>query len=151
MDEAFRLGDRVAVMSQGRLLQHDRPAVLITQPADPFVSQLIGSGDRSLKLLSLTTAGEVVEPGSVAGPHGAVVGDARATCWPNSSGAERQLRRSSGPTATPIGHVTLARILARGTAGNMSRSALAARLAVLGLLLAFLVAPQAFAPVCSRR
>ena len=26
MDEAFRLGERVAVMSQGRLLQYDRPA-----------------------------------------------------------------------------------------------------------------------------
>ena len=64
IDEAFRLGDRVAVMSQGRLLQHDRPAMLITRPADPFVSQLIGSGDKSLKLLSLTTAGEVAQPGN---------------------------------------------------------------------------------------
>ncbi len=63
IDEAFRLGDRVAVMSQGRLLQHDRPAALITRPADPFVSQLIGSGDKSLKLLSLTTAGEVAATG----------------------------------------------------------------------------------------
>ncbi len=35
IDEAFRLGDRVAVMSQGRLLQHDRPEVLLTQPGGP--------------------------------------------------------------------------------------------------------------------
>ena len=34
IDEAFRLGDRVAVMSEGRLLQYDRPTQLITQPAD---------------------------------------------------------------------------------------------------------------------
>ena len=60
MDEAFRLGDRVAVMSGGRLLQYDRPEVLLTRPADPFVSQLTGSADRALKLLSLTTAGETV-------------------------------------------------------------------------------------------
>src|ERR1700756_909864 len=39
MDEAFRLGHRVAVMSGGRVLQYDRPAVLLTQPADPFVSR----------------------------------------------------------------------------------------------------------------
>ena len=29
IDEAFRLGDRVAVMSEGRLLQYDRPEVLV--------------------------------------------------------------------------------------------------------------------------
>jgi len=63
MDEAFRLGDRVAVMRQGRVLQHDRPAVLLTRPADPFVTRLSGTADRALRLLSLTTAGELAEPG----------------------------------------------------------------------------------------
>ena len=29
MDEAFRLGARVAVMSEGRVLQYDRPAALL--------------------------------------------------------------------------------------------------------------------------
>ena len=43
MDEAFRLGNRVAVMSEGRLLQYDRPAVLLTRPADPFVTRMTGS------------------------------------------------------------------------------------------------------------
>src|SRR3981189_1632812 len=57
MDEAFRLGDRVAVMSHGRLLQYDRPAVLLTRPADPFVSRMTGASDRAMRLLSLTTAG----------------------------------------------------------------------------------------------
>src|SRR5271154_1902920 len=64
MDEAFRLGSRVAVMSQGRVLQYDRPAVLITRPADPFVSQMTGLADRAMRLLSLTTAGEVAVPGA---------------------------------------------------------------------------------------
>ena len=35
MDEAFRLGDRIAVMSQGRVLQYDRPAVLLTRSRRP--------------------------------------------------------------------------------------------------------------------
>src|SRR5205807_1620060 len=56
MDEAFRLGDRVAVMSHGRLLQYDRPAVLLTRPADPFVSRMTGVSDRAMRLLWLTTA-----------------------------------------------------------------------------------------------
>ena len=42
MDEAFHLGDHVAVMSSGKLLQYDRPAVLLTRPADPFVSRMTG-------------------------------------------------------------------------------------------------------------
>jgi osmoprotectant transport system ATP-binding protein len=68
MDEAFRLGDRIAVMSQGRVLQYDRPAKLLTDPADPFVARMTGSADRALKLLSLTTAGEA----AVVGATGAV-------------------------------------------------------------------------------
>ena len=68
MDEAFRLGSRVAVMSRGRLLQYDRPAVLLMHPADPFVSQLTGLADRAMRLLSLTTAGEAAVPDSSAAP-----------------------------------------------------------------------------------
>ena len=60
MDEAFRLGARVAVMSQGRLLQYDRPAELLAQPADSLVARMTGVADRALRLLSLTTAGELV-------------------------------------------------------------------------------------------
>ena len=67
MDEAFRLGDRIAVMSQGRVLQYDSPAMLLTRPADPFVARMTGSADRALKLLSLTTAGEAAAPGTADG------------------------------------------------------------------------------------
>jgi osmoprotectant transport system ATP-binding protein len=68
MDEAFRLGDRVAVMSHGQLLQHDRPAVLLTRPADQMVARMTGLTDRALRLLSLTTAGEAASPGGPDGP-----------------------------------------------------------------------------------
>ena len=69
MDEAFRLGDRIAVMSQGRVLQYDRPAALLTHPADPFVARMTGSADRALKLLSLTTAGQAAQDGPASGPE----------------------------------------------------------------------------------
>src|SRR5437763_1504394 len=68
MDEAFHLGDRVAVMSLGRVLQYDRPAVLLTRPADPFVARMTGDSDRAMRLLSLTTAGEAALPGASEGP-----------------------------------------------------------------------------------
>ena len=37
IEEAFRLGDRVMIMNEGRLLQFDTPANIIHSPADPFV------------------------------------------------------------------------------------------------------------------
>jgi len=68
MEEAFRLADRVAVMSAGKVLQYDTPAVLLRQPADPFVSRLTGLADRAMRLLSLVTAGEAALPGAAEGP-----------------------------------------------------------------------------------
>ena len=113
MDEAFRLGDRVAVMSQGRLLQYDRPTKLITHPADPFVSQLTGSSDRSLKLLSLTTAGEAAEPGLADGPKVPASATLREVLaellWSGATAAQ-----VLGPDRVVIGRLELASILARG-------------------------------------
>ena len=68
MEEAFRLADRVAVMSAGKVLQYDSPAVLLRHPADPFVSRLTGLADRAMRLLSLVTAGEAALPGAAEGP-----------------------------------------------------------------------------------
>ena len=69
IDEAFRLGNRVAVMSEGKVLQYGRPAELLTRPADPLVARMTGVADRAMKLLSLTTAGEAAEPGQSGGPE----------------------------------------------------------------------------------
>jgi multiple sugar transport system ATP-binding protein len=41
--EAMTMGDRVAVMNSGRLLQVDRPQVLYERPANEFVAGFIGS------------------------------------------------------------------------------------------------------------
>lgn len=67
IDEAFRLGDRIAVMHQGRLLQNDTPERLVAAPADPQVAELIGSGERSLRLLARRTVSELAEPGEAPG------------------------------------------------------------------------------------
>ena len=67
MEEAFHLGDRIAVLDQGRLLQFAEPAQLVAHPADEFVARLCGTADRAFKLLSLTTAGEAAEPGPADG------------------------------------------------------------------------------------
>jgi osmoprotectant transport system ATP-binding protein len=113
MDEAFRLGDRVAVMSGGKLLQYDRPAELLTRPADPFVSRMTGVSDRAMKLLSLTTAGEVALPGGSDGPTVAASANLREVLselvWRGAGSAA--VRDEDG---TACGHVTVDAILARG-------------------------------------
>jgi thiamine transport system ATP-binding protein len=43
-DEAFTIGDRVAVLSQGRLLQVDEPAELWSRPASREVAEFLGYG-----------------------------------------------------------------------------------------------------------
>jgi len=43
INEAFKLGDRVMVMNEGRLLQFDEPREIVRHPADDFVSTLMES------------------------------------------------------------------------------------------------------------
>jgi len=62
MDEAFHLGNQIAVMSQGKLLQCSTPEKILTEPADPFVQQLTGTSDRALKLMSLLPLKESMAP-----------------------------------------------------------------------------------------
>ena len=53
IDEAIKMGDRIAILRQGsRIAQYDRPEVILSEPADDFVSDFIGSG-ASLKRLNL--------------------------------------------------------------------------------------------------
>ncbi|HEY3179837.1 MAG TPA: ABC transporter ATP-binding protein [Casimicrobiaceae bacterium] len=52
IDEAIRMGTRIAIMRAGKLVQYDTPEVILARPADPFVASFVG-GDRALKRLSL--------------------------------------------------------------------------------------------------
>jgi osmoprotectant transport system ATP-binding protein len=63
IDEAIKMGNRVAVMQTGgRLAQYAPPGELLMHPADDFVARFVGE-DRALKRLALLTAGDVpLEP-----------------------------------------------------------------------------------------
>jgi len=67
MEEAIRLGDRIAVMDKGKIVQCAAPADIIAHPANSFVQELIGAGDRAFRLLSLFAVGDHVEPGEANG------------------------------------------------------------------------------------
>ncbi|OKK02825.1 ABC transporter ATP-binding protein [Streptomyces sp. CB03234] len=53
IEEAVRLGDRIAVYGQGRIEQFDAPATVLGAPATPYVADFVGA-DRGLKRLSVT-------------------------------------------------------------------------------------------------
>jgi osmoprotectant transport system ATP-binding protein len=67
MEEAIQLGDRIAVMDKGKLLQCAPPAEIIAQPATDYVRELVGTTDRAFRLLSLSTVGDHIEPGTAEG------------------------------------------------------------------------------------
>jgi len=63
VDEAVRLGDRIALLKDGHLVQYDRTEVLLEAPANPFVSDFLGQ-DRTLKRLSRVPASALARPGA---------------------------------------------------------------------------------------
>ncbi|NYJ13375.1 osmoprotectant transport system ATP-binding protein [Rhizobium leguminosarum] len=114
MDEAFHLGNQIAVMSQGRLLQCSTPEKILTEPADPFVQQLTGTSDRALKLMSLLPLRESMEPAksglAYALPQSLSLRDALAEMiWQGVDEAAVQ----DGEKA-PVGSISMTRLLELG-------------------------------------
>ena len=59
IDEAIKMGDRIAILREGGVLaQYDTPKEILARPADDFVAKFVGA-DRGIKRLSLTTLGEL--------------------------------------------------------------------------------------------
>ncbi len=59
IDEAIKMGDKIAIMDQGQLVQFDTPENILFSPANEFVEEFVGS-DRSLKVLNLLRATKVM-------------------------------------------------------------------------------------------
>ena len=60
IDEALKLGDRIAVFRQGKIVQCASPDELLAKPANEFVGSFVGQ-DRTLKRLLLVSAGDVTD------------------------------------------------------------------------------------------
>lgn len=71
INEAIKLGDRLAIMKDGELIQYDTVDEILQNPEDEFVEDLLGQ-DRNLKALSLKKVKEFVqaENGFVKIPQG---------------------------------------------------------------------------------
>jgi osmoprotectant transport system ATP-binding protein len=70
IDEALRLGDRIAIFDAGsRLAQFDTPLAILSNPADDFVRDFVGSG-APVRRLALLKVSDVIESCGVDGsPH----------------------------------------------------------------------------------
>lgn len=62
IDEAFKLGDTVAIMRDGKVIQVDTPEGMSANPADDYVRRFVGSADRS-KVTSLRSV--MITPASL--------------------------------------------------------------------------------------
>src|SRR5690606_23863693 len=58
LDEALKLGDRIAIMNAARVVQVGTPEEVITEPADDYVEAFVEGVDRS----GILTAGSIMQP-----------------------------------------------------------------------------------------
>ncbi|MCS4504349.1 ABC transporter ATP-binding protein [Arhodomonas aquaeolei] len=60
IDEAIKMGDRIAIFRAGQLVQYDRPDDLLAHPKNDFVESFFGE-DRALKRMQLARVRDVME------------------------------------------------------------------------------------------
>ncbi|KAB2672692.1 ABC transporter ATP-binding protein [Ochrobactrum sp. LMG 5442] len=110
MEEAISLGDRIAVMDDGKLLQYGPPAEILARPATDFVERLVGTGERPFRILSLMDLKTVLQPGDASGETLPVTASQRdalaALLW-----SGRKALPVLDAEGRPLGRVTLDRLL----------------------------------------
>ncbi len=60
IDEAIKMGDRIAILREGKLVQFDTPDTLLAHPKNRFVRDFVGA-DRQLKRLGLVRVHEIMD------------------------------------------------------------------------------------------
>ena len=71
LDEAMRLGDRIAIMRDGKIVQIDTPEQILLKPADDYVARFV----EGISRLHVVTAEAVMKP------FGAGTTEAQAAAW----------------------------------------------------------------------
>jgi osmoprotectant transport system ATP-binding protein len=59
IDEAIRLGDKIAIFNSGELMQYGTPHEILSEPKNEFVVEFVGN-DRALKRLTLLTVKDLL-------------------------------------------------------------------------------------------
>ena len=66
MEEALKLGSRIALLDRGRLVQLGKPLALLADPATAFVREFVGRDDHGIRLLSAELVASRLRPGEAA-------------------------------------------------------------------------------------
>jgi osmoprotectant transport system ATP-binding protein len=82
IDEAIKMGHRIAILRDGELVQYDTPDRILAEPANEFVADFVGA-DRGLKRLRVWRLGDLElepsqgeEPGALTAPEDTSLRDA---------------------------------------------------------------------------
>jgi osmoprotectant transport system ATP-binding protein len=117
IEEAFKLGNMIAVLNEGKLMQLGTPVDLLANPANEFVRRLVGADSilRQLEYLPVTDALDN-EPEAVSSAHWGDV----PTCSSDATLLQAMLKllETNAPalaiqdkdTQVPLGYITLASI-----------------------------------------
>ncbi len=98
IDEAIKMGDKIAILRQGgHLAQYDTPEEILTHPADEFVAEFVGA-DRALKRLGLSTLADV----ELVSPNGLRPGADRVALGATVRDALSQLLAAGGRPLTVV-------------------------------------------------
>ena len=107
LDEAFKLGDRIAIMEGGRIVQVGTPREIFKAPADDYVADFVAH----MNPLGVLTARDVMGP-----PTGVALAEVRADA-PVREVMALLTREAEAVTVVedgaPIGRITRDRVLAR--------------------------------------
>ena len=117
IEEAFKLGDQIAVMHDGKLQQLGTPVELLANPANDYVRKLVGADSilRQIEYLPVTDALDT-RPEAVSSAHWGDV----PTCTSNATLLEAMLKLietnasaltvQDKDTQEPLGYITLSSI-----------------------------------------
>ena len=76
IDEAIKLGDRIAVMRSGKIVQFDPPIKILREPVDSFVRDLVGK-ECGMKLMRLARVSDIMAPAMNRIAEGSTVAEAK--------------------------------------------------------------------------
>ena len=113
IDEAIKMGNRIAILRDGALVQYNTPEAILAHPADAFVESFVGT-DRALKRIALVRVDTALEPLGSHLPAHAIPADASlrdALAMMLSAGVDALTVTGDG--GAPLGQLTLSGIRER--------------------------------------
>ncbi|RVT87014.1 choline ABC transporter ATP-binding protein [Rhodobacteraceae bacterium CCMM004] len=107
LDEAFKIGDRIAIMEGGRIVQHGTPRDIYQNPSNDYVADFVAN----MNPLGVLTARDVMEPGTAGGAT--VAPEVPIATLIETLGDDHAASLTVAEEGRALGRVTRASILSR--------------------------------------